>query len=272
MPEYLRTVFKEYYADHKENLMKHEGDVNFSRKYYYEIKPSNLIFLLKKRYEWINKFVYDKSKVLELGCGIGVTKDFIYKKCEFLSTDIYDNNWVDVVVDATKTPFEDSYYDVVFISNTIHHLPYPKKFLLEMKRIIKPGGYLLIQDVNCSFFLKLMIRVMRQEGWSYLIDVFDNNSVVMNKNDPWKGNNAIPNLLFDDEKKFEDNIGMKFISNNYEEFIIFLISGGVTAKIKTINLPERILKIIDKFDNLLVKLMPSIFALQRKVILKNEKP
>jgi len=39
----------------------------------------------------------------------------------------------------------------------------------------------VIQDLETSLFMRLMLYAMRHEGWSYNIDVFDENAVT---NDP----------------------------------------------------------------------------------------
>jgi len=52
------------------------------------------------------------------------------------------------------------------------------------------------------------------------------------------------------------------------ESLIFPLSGGVIAETKTINLPNSFLRIVDAFDNILIKCFPNIFALGRKVDIK----
>lgn len=43
--------------------------------------------------------------------------------------------------------FEDSYFDLVSISNSLHHLEHPEKVLAELMRVLKPGGVLLILEM-----------------------------------------------------------------------------------------------------------------------------
>ena len=151
----------------------------------------------------------------------------------------------------------------------IHHVPFPKKFFIEMNRILKPGGYLLIQEVNCSLSMMSILRIMKHEGWSFLSNVYDLNIPSTHEKDLWSGNDAIPNLLFDYPEKFKKEVSFFTIKKQeFSEFFIFPLSGGVIAKTKTINLPFFALNIIDILDNFLIKLSPRIFALQRRIILK----
>lgn len=264
-------IFSEYKPKHSESLLKYEGDIIYAREYYEKYKPTNLTFLLKKRYEWMNQYIKKGDKVLEVGCGPGFAKEFLRKDCKLLLTDFVNHplpHWIDQKIDALNTGFKDNTFDVLIASNMIHHVPYPKKFFIEMGRILKPNGFLLIQDVNLSTGLILILRSLKFEGWSYKADVFSVDKPCTDEKDLWSGNNAMINLLFDNREKFKNHIPFFEIKHHkYSEFFIFLLSGGVIAKAKTINLPYSILKLVDKVDEFLVFTAPKIFALQSKIVL-----
>jgi SAM-dependent methyltransferase len=151
----------------------------------------------------------------------------------------------------------------------IHHLPSPVQFLREMHRIIKPGGYLLVQEVNCSLFMRLVLRIMRKEGYSYDVNVFDENAVLSDPTNPWAANAAIPNLLFDDPARFHREIPTFHIERDeYSEFLLFFNSGGVTAKTPYVPLPYWALGIVKGIDTVLIRLAKNTFALQRSIVLK----
>jgi len=261
-------LHKEYFPPKNKNKLKNVGGVAAARDFYYKNKPTNLIFLLKKRYGWMNKFIQMGDKVLEVGSGTGISKDFIRKDAQVILSDIEKYPWIDKKIDALDTKYPDNSFDIIFCSNMIHHVAFPKKFFGEMQRIIKPSGHLLIQEVNCSLMCRFMLRILCHEGWSFKRNPFHLNESCNDKNDFWSGNNAIPNLLFDNSRKFEQNIPFfKIKHQKFSEFFIFPFSGGVTAKFKTINFSFKILKIIDKLDRFLVYLAPKIFAMQRRIVL-----
>jgi hypothetical protein len=151
----------------------------------------------------------------------------------------------------------------------IHHLANPKKFFNIVHSKLKVGGVLLIQDLNTSLVMRALLRLMRHEGWSYDIDVFDDSVVANDPRDPWSANCAIPELLFEDEQKFASSVpGFRFLRNSLNECMLFPLSGGVIAKSPTIQLPTSVLKVVNGLDRFLVRTGPGIFALGRSVVLE----
>lgn len=259
-----------YRFPHEENRMRHEGDVRHARRLFYETKNKNLWFLLRNRFEWMNQYIDSATHVgVELGAGQGFGKEAI-KANSYLITDFNDYEWLDVKnVHALNTPFEDGAFDFVIASNMIHHVPYPVRFFDEVGRILKPGGVLLVQDVNCSLLMRIMLRLMRIEGWSFEKDVFDRDVPQSDTDDLWSGNNAVPNLLFDDEILFEQKLpAFKIAVRGFSECLTYLASGGVTAKTFHLPLPYWVLRLLKRADDLLTGFAPQIFALQRQVVVR----
>lgn len=50
-------------------------------------------------------------------------------------------------VDTKRMPYPDLEYDMVISNSLVHHLPDPLSFFQEVKRLIKPGGAILIRDL-----------------------------------------------------------------------------------------------------------------------------
>jgi len=173
------------------------------------------------------------------------------------------------MIDALNTGLDAKSFDFIIASNMIHHVPNPMLFFKEMGRILKPGGHMIIQDVNCSIMLKLLLILMNHEGYDSTINVFDERNNCTDPEDLWAGNNAIPNLLFDDINKFEDKVkSFKLVTHKYSEFLTFINSGGVVSKTFYIPLAKPFLKMVFIIDSYLCKIAPSFFALQRQIVLK----
>jgi len=250
------------------NKMRGEGDVAAARKAFLEKRFNNLVHLLKGRFSWLDPYIEGKKEVYELGSGPGFLKEFV-KNEDLRLTDVEKHPWIDVKVDALNLPFEKESVDVLICSHMLHHLASPMKFLSDVYDALRPGGLVLIVEINTSLFLRFLLKIMRHEGWSYEVDVFSDDEVCNRADDPWSANCAIPELLFSDEKKFENSIpGFKIIRNELFESMLLPLSGGVIAKTKMVQLPVWLLKGVEKFDSLLVKVAPSIFSVGRKVILK----
>ncbi len=257
-----------YFPTHEENRFTHEGDVARAREFFLTHRPRNLEYLLRKRYAWMNAHLKPGMRVVEFGAGSGLSKEFIHHE-GFRISDVEPRPWTDDVADAMNPPYPDGSIDVAIFSHMIHHLPNPAQFFASVHKMLAPGGLVLIQELNTCFLLKLALRAMRHEGWSYDIDVFDPNVVANDPRDPWSANCAIPHLMFRDGAEFERRIpGFRIEKNELNECFVFLASGGVVVRAKTIELPKFMLRAIDTMDTVLVKLMPSVFAMGRSVVLR----
>ena len=261
---------KTFFPKHSDNRMEDEGNLEKARYIFYKTKPTNLFFLLEKRFSWMNKFLDKKEIIYEIGCGAGFSRDFIKNK-NLVLTDFEEYEWVDKKIDAMHLPFEKNSIDALICSHMIHHLCNPYKFFKSAIDCLKPGGIIIVSDINTSFMTRLMLRIMKHEGWSYDVDVFSPDSICNNPLDLWSANCAIPEMLFSNNKRFENKFkNVKIIHSKLREFLLLPISGGVISKIKTINLPFWILRIINQIDNFLVKISPSTFASQREVVIQKK--
>ena len=253
-----------------QNRMKKIADVENAVKEFSLKKNKNLDFLLEKRFSWMNKFIQENDKGVEVGAGGGFSKKFIKNK-NFKISDLAQFKHLDHKnVDAQKTSYESNSYDFIIAVNMIHHVPYPTKFFEEMHRILKSGGKLIIQEANCSLIFQLVTILMRHEGFDFTKDVWSKDKPLSDENDIWSGNIAVPHLIFDDKEIFEKNLGTKFsvIHQKFYECFIFLNSGGVSSKTFYLPFNKTFLKLFNCIDNTITKLFPNIFAMGRQIVLK----
>ena len=210
------------------------------------------------------------SNGVELGSGIAASKDFI-RASSFLTTDFVDSDWLDVKnCDAIRTDFEDHSFDFIVACNTLHHIAFPSLFFEEMARILKPGGVLLIQEIHTSLLGRLILRVFKHESFDESVEVFNKSIVVNDPSDPWSANCSVPSLLFKSHQQFEESFSsFRVIHDKFAECLVFLNSGGVTAKTFHIPLSRPMLKILFTIDRVLVRIAPDIFAVQRQIVLSN---
>ncbi|MAF64347.1 MAG: SAM-dependent methyltransferase [Planctomycetes bacterium] len=50
-------------------------------------------------------------------------------------------------MDAKRLAFADGEFDAVFSNTILHHIPDPRPFLREARRVLRPGGALLVRDL-----------------------------------------------------------------------------------------------------------------------------
>ena len=112
-----------------------------------------------------NRWIEEKLKELPYGkiIDVGAGEQRLRKYCEhleYISQDIceYDGNgdgrglhkgkWdtknIDIVCDAANMPIEEESFDAAMCVNVLEHVPYPDKVVLEIARILRRGGVLLL--------------------------------------------------------------------------------------------------------------------------------
>ncbi|EKP04903.1 MULTISPECIES: class I SAM-dependent methyltransferase [Leptospira] len=76
-----------------------------------------------------------ESKILDLGCGNK-------KRVGAIGIDFNDRTQADIIhnLNSFPYPFEDSYFDEIYIDNCLEHLDDVIKVMEEVYRICKPGG------------------------------------------------------------------------------------------------------------------------------------
>lgn len=91
--------------------------------------------------------IYIAKNVVKDGRVIGV--DFSVKMLEIAKNKAKDiKNITFIEADALHLPFEDNQFDVCFISFGLRNLEDLKKGLEEMKRVVKPGGFVVNIDTG----------------------------------------------------------------------------------------------------------------------------
>lgn len=135
------------------------------------------------------------AKILEVGCGVGLTTRHIANKydVEIVGIDISRKmvskakernrnirNARFLVADAQKLPFKDNTFDIVFTESVIAFVPDKQKAIKEFKRVTKKGGYIGLNEVTwakdppkgLSEYLAMTVgdaKMLKKEGYAKLL-------------------------------------------------------------------------------------------------------
>ena len=115
-------------------------------------------------------FLTPGSKMLDLGCGSGiVTREFAARfASDYIGVDVVDNRIFPInfeLINGRDLPFGDNVFDIVLISFVLHHADDPVRLLYESKRVLKPGGRIIIfEDLYEGLIAKIICQV---HGKSY---------------------------------------------------------------------------------------------------------
>ncbi len=114
--------------------------------------------------------------VLEIGCGSGYGTKLIKKKFQPQKIEAIDldeemiklarqrNNDPSIsfhVGDAAALKYKDNTFDAIFDFETINHIPNWRNCLVELKRVLKSDGELIVEDISIDTFKTPLGRFLR---------------------------------------------------------------------------------------------------------------
>jgi SAM-dependent methyltransferase len=127
------------------------------QKIHGEFNPgiSHPLYLIRKNlYTAISKFAPQLTgRLMDFGCGLK-PYEHLFTADEYIGVDFegegetYAKEKVDVFYDGRSLPFPDNHFDSVFSSEVFEHIFNLPEIITELKRVIKPGGRIL---VTCPF-------------------------------------------------------------------------------------------------------------------------
>lgn len=95
---------------------------------------------------FVQEYNLHDKRVLDVGSGQGALQDIVsdFTGLDISSTAARFYHKPFVVGSATEMPFPDNSFNAVWTINVLEHVPQPEKALSEMRRVLRPDGYLYI--------------------------------------------------------------------------------------------------------------------------------
>jgi SAM-dependent methyltransferase len=109
--------------------------------------PSWLV--LRKRRDlfrhWLQSVSGDALSVLDIGGRIQPYRVLLGERCnQYIAVDLQKTELVNVIGEAERLPFADEKFDVVLCTQVLEYIAEPKIAVMQMRRVLKPGGVLLL--------------------------------------------------------------------------------------------------------------------------------
>ncbi len=114
---------------------------------------------LRHRYHWAGGYCKDKD-VLEVACGTGQGVGYLEKVSRSMEAGDYSGDILSIArkhygnrfhfqqFDALNMPFASESKDIVILFEALYYLPNAEQFVTECRRILRPGGRVLIATAN----------------------------------------------------------------------------------------------------------------------------
>jgi SAM-dependent methyltransferase len=209
--------------------------------------------------------------VLDIACGEGYGSNLIaVKAAKVIGVDIdadviesakskyKRNNLQYCLGSADKIPCQDNFFDAVVSFETIEHHNKHQEMLSEIKRVLKPGGFLLISTPDKSIYTdkkknsnKFHVKELYKEEFRSLLCTYFTNVTL------FKQQSFFSSLIIEDEKKDVGTI--KFYQGNFSSisssreieslYLIAIASNNAVLKLNT----SLFIDDITKYQEILLK-------------------
>ena len=135
----------------------------------------------QRRPEMLQFLPPDLTRLIDIGCGEGLFGEAVkemYPQCETWGIEpvaaaaekaVLRNDRVIHMSMEDTSELPTAYFDVVTMNDVLEHIAWPEPVLAAAKRILKPGGKLILSLPNVQFLSNVLDLVLKNE-WEYRED------------------------------------------------------------------------------------------------------
>src|SRR5436190_11500003 len=161
------------------------------------------------------------GRIVEIGSGVGNLKAHLPSA---VSTDLFPNPWLDVVCDGYELSFSSGSLSHLILFDVFHHLRAPNAFLRESRRVLTPGGRLILFEPYISWSSFPVYGLFHHEpvAWRSPIDFVE---VLPRQRDYYAAQGNATRLFFRREGRRWPQGWTVFYAGAFASFS-YLLSGG----------------------------------------------
>lgn len=164
------------------------------------------------------------GRTLEIGGGSGNLKGLLE---DVISTDIVPTSWLDAAADAQSLPFADACFANIVMVDVLHHIERPFRFLAEARRVLHPGGRLILLEPAITPVSWVFFKLFHPEPVIMSEDPLVDGPIDRER-EPFDANQAIPTLIFGRHRSRFETLFPEFAIVRIERLslIAYPLSGG----------------------------------------------
>jgi SAM-dependent methyltransferase len=171
--------------------------------------------------------------VLEVGSGTSPLKQFLPN---VVTSDVLDLDYLDLVFDCHEIDkfdaIRDESFDVITLTNVLHHLKSPLAFLDRAANKLKPGGKIIATEPFFSLVSTPIFKYLHHEPVDFEISEPELKDV---RGPLASANIALPWLIFFCRRDWADNLSENYdVANGSVRFfsaVSYIATGGISHKL-----------------------------------------
>lgn len=203
------------------------------------------------------------GRTVEIGAGAGNLKESMPG---VMSSDIVPAAWLDIRFDAQSFPFATGSLVNVVGVDVLHHIEYPRHFLVEAQRVLEPGGRVIVVEPAITPISWLAFKLGHPEPVELHADPLADGLPNPRKH-PFESNQAIPTLLAGRhrsrlEREFSE---LRVVHRQLLSPFAYPLSGGYRPWCL---LPARLVEPVLRFENRLAPALGPLMAFRLLLVIE----
>lgn len=201
---------------------------------------------------------FSERDVLEIGSGASPLKIFYNR---VITSDILELPYIDYVFDCHNidvVPFIDRSFDIITMTNVLHHLQDPVNFLCKASSKLKEGGLVIAIEPYFSLLSSLIYRLLHHEKSDFSVEQPRLSQII---GPLGSANMALPQMIFLNNNGWSRPLHRfyDFSTKSVEYFtsLSYMATGGISRQIRC---HSKIYRLFLNLDIHLAALFPKILA------------